>query len=221
MSDPSAWGAGVEAAELLPAADVHLQAESRLDGVLISHLDLAGVHAPNLGLVETALLGVDLGGAQLRSARFNDVLGEHINAANADLDDATLTRTTLRDCSLVGLRAANARISRTLFHGCKLDLANLRMTTLREVAFVDCALRGADFYGATLEHVRFSGCDLAGAEMEQCSLADVDLRSSRIAELRGVASLRGARIDRVQLVELAPHLALELGIDVRDADENL
>lgn len=146
MSDKPEWGSGVDPAELPPAADVRLQAESRLDGVLVSDLDLAGVHAPNVGLVETALRGV---------------------------------------------------------------------------AFVDCALRGADFYGATLEHVRFSGCELAGAEMEQCRLADVDLRSSRIAEVRGVASLRGARIDRVQLVELAPHLALELGIDVRDADESL
>jgi uncharacterized protein YjbI with pentapeptide repeats len=93
------------------------------------------------------------------------------------------------------------------------------------VAFEDCVLRDVDFGGAKLTRVRFAGSTLSGADFTKVTCTDVDLRgatlsggSSGEAGIRaGYDSLRGTRIDTLQLMALAPLLAHHLGITVEDA----
>jgi hypothetical protein len=47
----------------------------------------------------------------------------------------------------------------------------------------------------------------------------VELRGARIGISRGWDRLRGVVIDHGQLMELAPELAAQLGLEVRSADE--
>jgi hypothetical protein len=44
----------------------------------------------------------------------------------------------------------------------------------------------------------------------------VDLRTSAVANIRGVGSMKGAIIDGSQLIDLAPLFATELGIRVEN-----
>ena len=91
--------------------------------------------------------------------------------------------------------------------------------------FEDCVLRDVDFGSAKLTRVRFPGCTLSGTDFTKVSCTDVDLRGARLgaagtgdAGIRaGFDSLRGVRIDTLQLMTLAPLLAHHLGITVEDA----
>ena len=98
----------------------------------------------------------------------------------------------------------------------KLDSVNFRSAVLTDVAFEDCVLRDVDFGGATLLRVSFAGCTLADVDFTK-----VDMHGGRPARRfaghRGPLQwLRGARIDSVQLVALAPFLARHLGLVVTD-----
>ena len=105
---------------------------------------------------------------------------------------------------------------RVTFRDCKLDAVNFRGGTLRDVAFEDCLLRDAEFGGAALRRVRFGGCTLARADFAKATCDEVDLRGAELGISGGYESLRGATIDSVQLVTLAPLLARHLGIIVTD-----
>jgi uncharacterized protein YjbI with pentapeptide repeats len=105
---------------------------------------------------------------------------------------------------------------RVTFRNCKLDSVNFRSGTLTEVRFEDCVLRDAEFGGATLRRVSFGGCTLARADFTKASCDEVDLRGAELGISGGYESLRGATIDSVQLVGLAPLLARHLGIIVAE-----
>lgn len=71
--------------------------------------------------------------------------------------------------------------------------------------------------------MRFPGCTLASTDFTRVSCKDVDLRGARLGSpdtvpgiKAGYGSLAGARIDNLQLMTLAPHLAHHLGITVAD-----
>ena len=53
-------------------------------------------------------------------------------------------------------------------------------------------------------------------EFAKGSYAALDLSGATLRSPRGVASLKGATLSRLQLIELAGHLAGELGIHVAD-----
>jgi uncharacterized protein YjbI with pentapeptide repeats len=74
----------------------------------------------------------------------------------------------------------------------------------------------ADFYAAELENVDFDSCSLDKTEFSSSKLKHVDLRSSAIATISGISSLAGAMIDSMQLELLAPLLANELKLVVKD-----
>jgi uncharacterized protein YjbI with pentapeptide repeats len=75
----------------------------------------------------------------------------------------------------------------------------------------------ADLSGATVIDTRFAGSELRSVELAEVRLTRVDLRGSQLEEPRGgVTNLRGAIVDPVQLVGLAPMLAHGLGIVVAE-----
>jgi uncharacterized protein YjbI with pentapeptide repeats len=77
-------------------------------------------------------------------------------------------------------------------------------------------VRGAQ--GARLASVRFSDCRLAEADFTKATFSRVDFRGSELAGLGGsLLGLGGAIIDSLQLMDLSPQLAAELGIKVEQA----
>jgi len=115
---------------------------------------------------------------------------------------------------LGALAAYGSTWRRVRVHGGKLEFLNLRGATLREVQFEDCMLIEPDFEGATLRDVTFPGCTLVGAQLHGARLTNVDLARARLAEPKGLTSLGGATISRLQLLELADAFADQLGITV-------
>jgi uncharacterized protein YjbI with pentapeptide repeats len=177
-----------------------------LDAVaLTAERELEGV-----ALAPTALDDTDL-----RGLRIVDVSAEQLSVASGDWRSSSLLRVELREARLTGLDLGEARLREVRFRGCKLDYVNFRHAEIEYVSFEDCVLAQADFQGAHLTSVRFEGCQLAAADFTKATLSRVDLRGSELAGLGGsLLGLRGAVVDSLQLIDLAPQLAAELGIAV-------
>lgn len=184
----------------------------------------ARIEAAAIGVVEWGsarfehahLVEVDLEGAKLRGVSLVDLIGERVNAANGRWGGASLRRVVFRECRLTGLDLGEARLADVGFEDCKLDYANFRHSEIEHVTFTGCAMTEADFQGAKLRATRFEGCDLGRADLTKAELEDVDARGSTLNLAGSVLGLRGLKIDASQLIDLAPALAAEIGIEVED-----
>lgn len=200
-----------------------LEYEGDYDRVLFAGRGFADPDAGGARFTECAFTdGAGFDGGQLRRCRFSDVWFAQVRFVAVDLAESSLTDVWLRGCVFAGVQAFSMIGRRLLVRGCKLDSVNFRMSKLTDVTFEDCVLRDADFASAKLTRVRFPGCTLAGADFTKATCQDVDLRGARLGTdtvpgiKAGYDALSGARIDSLQLVTLAPHLAHHLGITVAD-----
>ena len=64
--------------------------------------------------------------------------------------------------------------------------------------------------------MRFADCDLTGLELFNVDLTGSDLRDNELDGLKGVACLRGATIDPLQLLTLGPALAAHVGLVIEE-----
>jgi uncharacterized protein YjbI with pentapeptide repeats len=62
--------------------------------------------------------------------------------------------------------------------------------------------------------VVFDGCELEDAVFSGTRLRGVSLSGSKLVGMKGMVDLRGATMTLDQLIEIAPGLAAELGIEL-------
>jgi uncharacterized protein YjbI with pentapeptide repeats len=208
--------------QFLSPLDGSLRIDGDYDSALINSEALGtgtivGAVAGGSRFSESAITGMTFDGGTLRKCRMSDVWIGETRLVSADLAESSLVDTWWSGCVLAGVQAFSVLLRRVSFRGCKLDSVNFRDATMTDVTFEDCVLRDADFSGATLTRVRFPGCVLTGATFEKATCSSVDLRGASLGITAGFAALRGATIDSLQLMALAPMLAHHLGIDVEDA----
>lgn len=185
------------------------------DGVELTG-DFTGQDASNASFLEAVVTDADLTEVSLARARLADSRFERVRGTGLDL-----SQTTWVDCDLVHSRLGAvhwhaAELRRVRVTGGRIDYLNLRDSTLTDVTFADCILVDPDFVGATLTRVTFEGCRLQQAEFSQVTMTDVDLSGADLVAPRGLASLRGATISALQLIDLGPALADQLGIVVAE-----
>jgi uncharacterized protein YjbI with pentapeptide repeats len=113
-----------------------------------------------------------------------------------------------------GCEAYGAHWRRVRLEGCLLDSLNLRDATLRDVVLDDCTVRHLDVGSARLTDVTLRDCTIEQLDLTGATLSRVDLRGSRLDIARGFDRLRGVTIDHSQLLDLAPALAVHLGLTV-------
>jgi len=200
--------------DTLEAYDEPLAADETYDRVVVRDADLSGASASGSRFLECALVDVDLTEADLSGTRFTEGVLTRIRGAGVDLSNATLADLTVTDPRL-GAPAAYGSVWRDVrVEGGKVDFLNLRGATLTDVTFVDVVLLEPDFVDARLTRVSFDGCQLVSPQFSAVTMTDVDLSTARLVDPRGLVSLRGATISRLQLLDLADALADQLGIHV-------
>jgi uncharacterized protein YjbI with pentapeptide repeats len=156
---------------------------------------LDGLSMPRARLVGSLLVEVRGAAVDFTDSVWRDCLVSGGRLGAMTLDGATWTGIRVRGTHIGFMNLAGAHLEDVAFEGCEIGSLDARFAELRSVAFVDCSVDELNVAGATLSKV-----DLSGAT----------LRS-----LVGVESLRGAIVSRGQLVDLAPLLAAELGLEVR------
>ena len=201
---------------------VDLPAESLLDGMLAES-----------EFTQLQLQGSRWSGTEIRTCRFESGVFQQ-----AHFQGVTFENCVLHNCDLTGVRLDACGLSHVVFSHCRLDgltavdtsfdgviiedsnvsLANFRFLKTFNVLFKASMLSEVDFTGARLERTLFEKCNLRQADFTRVTAQGVDLRGSDLDEIRGVASLKGATIGRLQLFGLALSLARDAGISVADAD---
>jgi uncharacterized protein YjbI with pentapeptide repeats len=184
------------------------------DGVAFTGTAWEEPAAGNCLFLDCAFSNVSVDGGRLRKSRFTDTTLRDTRFVACDLAETAWQDVTLTSCALAGVQVYSASMRRVRFVDCKLDSVNFRGATLTEVQFENCLLRDAEFGSATLKRAGFGGSTLERAVFTKVTCTDVDLRGATLGITAGYESLRGATIDSVQLVGLAPLLAAHLGIVV-------
>ena len=203
------------AGELTPH-EGDLEPDEEYDGALFADASFTDTAAGNCHFLDCEFASVSFDGGRLRKSWFTDTRVRDTRFVAGDLAETGWLDTSLTGCALAGVQAFSASMRRVTFRDCKLDSVNFRSGTFTDVRFENCLLRDTEFGGATLLRVSFGGCTLIRADFAKVSCTDVDLRGAALGITAGYESLRGATIDSVQLVALAPLLAGHLGITVAD-----
>jgi len=201
----------------LTAHDGGLDIDGHYDGVLFSGLTFTGASADHARFVECAFTDVTLDDVTLRKARLSDLWLRDVRLLSADLAGSSWLDSTFLACSGAGIQAFDGGFHRVVFSECKLDSWNFRGATLRNVTFDHCLLRDTDFGGATLKQVTFPGCVLTRADFSRVTLDRVDFRDAELGITAGYESLRGAIMSTPQLISIAPVLAQQIGIVIKDS----
>lgn len=192
-----------------------LRAETDYDGEVLSG-DLSGQSAPQARFLECTFQRCDLSDAKLPRARFGDTGLYAVHGAGIDLAESTWLDCVVQGARLGAVQLYGAELRRVRFEACKIEFLNLRGATLVDCQFVDCQLVEPDLSESTLTRVSFDGTRLVTPELGRATLRDVDLSAAELHGPRGLTGLKGATISRLQLLDLAPALADELGIRVGD-----
>jgi uncharacterized protein YjbI with pentapeptide repeats len=143
-----------------------------------------------------------------------DVEVENADWANERAPGFVARRVELRHCRLTGAELAEATLIDVTFLECRLDLVGLRVASLERVVFRDCRMTECDFDGASLKDVLFEHCELREATLTSAKIQRVELRACDLVGLRGVETLRGARMPWNDVLENAPLFADALGIQI-------
>lgn len=200
---------------LEPWADGGLEPDGDYDGVEFRDADLAGQDGAGARFLDCAVTNCAFDETGLRHARVLDSVLTGIRGVGTNLAEATLRDVELVDARLGGTQLHGSVLERVVVRGGKIDYLNLRTARLRDVVFESCVLVEPDFGDAVLERVEFVDCAVKGADFRGVTMKDVDLRGAASLEIAsGVERLAGAVISMSQLLDLAPVLAVQLGIRV-------
>lgn len=201
---------------LLNVAVARLKAEARLEGVKVERIGASGLRAGNMSVDEAFFEKVLFASAKLEKLRAADVEFRACDFSATTCAEGTFIRTCFNNCRLMGANLSQVVFKDVVFQNCKLDMSNFRLATLKRVQFIDCVLSETDFQMSELTDVEFQNCRLEKTEFDHCKIKRADARTSQMFDIRGWQSLRGLTIDTSQLMAVAPELATELGLTIKD-----
>lgn len=187
-----------------------------LEDVILQDIDATNCFVQSLNMISVRLDKVILTAAQLERIGARDLSAKQTDFSATHMVNGAINRAEFNNCRMTGVDFSRTALHDVTFRDCKLDMANFRFGDLRRVQFVDCTFVESDFLNATLHDVMFESCVLERTVFDQVKCKMVDLRRSQLSEISGWTSLKGAMIDTVQLMSVAPYLANELGIVVRE-----
>jgi uncharacterized protein YjbI with pentapeptide repeats len=185
------------------------------EGILFADRDFTGQDAEDARFLECRLDRCGLDGLSMRRVRLVDCLLAEVHGANVDLSDSTWHDTRMSGGRIGAMNLAGATWKRVRLEGVKLGFVNFAAARLDEVVFDGCEIGSLDAGAAQMRSVQFVDCAVTEINVDEATLAKVDLSGAMLRTLTGIGSLRGAIVSHQQLLDLAPLLASQLGLEVR------
>jgi uncharacterized protein YjbI with pentapeptide repeats len=195
-----------------------LEAHGEYDATDFVDLDFRGQDAADARFLECRLARCSLDGLSLRRARIVESLVEDVHGASVDLADSTWRDARITGGRLGAVTLTGATWSTVRVQGSRFGFVTVAGAHFDDVEFEGCEIGSFDARGAELRRVTFTDCAVEELNVSGATLARVDLSGARLRSLVGVESLRGATISHEQLLDLAPLLAAELGLEVREPE---
>ena len=205
-----------------PAADLEvfdgdrLEADRDYDAVAFVDRDLAGQSADDARFLGCRLERCGVDGLSMRRARLIESVLVDIDGTTVDLADSAWRESRMTGGRIGAVMLAGATWHGVRVRGSKLGFVNLAGAALEDVVFEACEIGTVDVRSARLRSVAFVDCIVDELDVAGATLSKVDLSGAILRSLVGIGSLRGAIVGRGQLLDLAPLLAAQLGLDVRD-----
>ena len=173
-----------------------------------------GLDLTDAVLDECELDGLVIEESQLRGIRISESVITSLNAPalrapRSQWREVSVERSRIGSAELFESEWTSVRISAS-----KLGYVNLRGSTLTDVAFEGCTIDELDLGRVKASRVSLRGCSIGTLDVGGATLANVDLRGAEFSTVNGIAGLKGATIDDLQLSLFAPLLAAELGISI-------
>jgi uncharacterized protein YjbI with pentapeptide repeats len=202
--------------DLEPGDPSQLAPRVALEGLSFRDVRVDALDLESAELTLCRLDGVRTPDASLRYAHVSE------SAWNGwDVPILRTARASWRDLTIEGTRSGSVEAYESTWNGvhfvnCRLGFVNLRGSHLQDVAFTDCTIDELDLGQSRITRFAASGTRISHLVVEQSTLQHVDLRGAELEGLAGLSALRGATISSLQLQQLAPLLAADRGISVRD-----
>lgn len=172
--------------------------------------------AARMELEAVKLERVDMTSAKLREGSWMDVHISGSQCGGTDLAGLTARRILIEASRMSGAILSESALRDVQIIASKLDMTNFRFAKLKNVLFKDCDFTEADFSGSNLVDVIFQNCRLERTNFDGAVMKKVDITSCELIDLAGVRGLAGATIGYDQLATIAPSLANELGIILKN-----
>lgn len=184
-------------------------ATQRYERVDLSHRDLRHATFSECAFVGSDLTGADLTGAHLVESELTEVDAAHLTAPRSLWRHSTLTRSRLG-----AVEAYEGTFDGLVVSDTKISYLNARAASWKDVLLRGCVVDELDLVGATLARVRFDDCRIGSLVLSSTTCTDVDLRTTDLRQVAGLAGLSGCVITPEQLYDLSGALAAHLGIVV-------
>ena len=185
------------------------------DGLEFVDLDLGGQDAGDARVMECRFQRCGLDGLSLRRARIVGSLLEACHGTTVDLADTTWRESRISGGRLGAVMLGGATLTDVRLRGTNFGFLNLTGAHLQDVIFERCEIGAFDARDGEMASVAFVDCTIDELNVTGATLSKVDLSGARLRSLVGVESLRGAIVSQEQLVDLAPILAVQLGLEIR------
>jgi uncharacterized protein YjbI with pentapeptide repeats len=186
------------------------------DAVAFADRDFTGQDASEARFLECRLDRCCLEGLSMRQARIVDCLIADAHGASVDFADSTWRDSQVTGGRLGAMTLPGVTWTGVRLRGIKLGFVNLAAARLEDVVFEACEIGGLDASAAQMRSVAFVDCGIGELNVSEATMSKVDLSGARLRTLVGIENLRGAIISHEQLLDLAPLLAAQLGLEVRE-----
>lgn len=192
-----------------------LEMDREYDAIIFADRDFTNQDASDARFLECRLERCCIEGLTLRRARVADCQLVDLYGASVDFSDSTWRDSVMSGGRLGAMTLPGAALTGVRLAGIKLGFVNLAGARLEDVVFEECEIGSVDARAAQLRSVALVDCTVGELNVAEATLSKLDLSGARLRALVGIESLRGAIVSHEQLIDLAPLLAAQLGVEVR------
>ena len=211
--DVDGVGYGQRVTETGPAT---LRTGADLDGEHLAGEDWSGVRAGDVRMLECELADCRMDETKLPGIRAIDTTWVRVAASGLAMSNASWHDSAIKDSRFGLLDLSSSTLLRLTITDTKIDFLNLRGTAIREVVLTRVRLGEVTLSNATGTALVFEDCTIGTVELHDTRLEKIDLSTSTLQRIDGLASLRGVILRLDQVLDLAPAMATVLGATIAE-----
>lgn len=202
----------------VPDIPPHLTAAepSRSADLLAARLDLSGTVDLAYASLEQCVIAADADRIDLTGATILDVDITGIRATSVVLRNAGIRRLRITSGRIGTLELSGTRIDELELRDLRIDYLSLGGAKGTDILIADSTIKALDMPQADLTRVDFENCRSDEVDPRGMRATDVDLRGLDANGFMDTNSLRGTTLTTFQIQQLAPTIAVGLGIRVKD-----
>ncbi|HEY2644187.1 MAG TPA: pentapeptide repeat-containing protein [Galbitalea sp.] len=200
---------GLIEGDALTLEDHEAREGERFPAVDLTGRDLSGANFLECVLESTTLTDTGLRGTRFVDSALIDAFATSLVAARSSWRGSLIQNPRWGSAELFDSVLENVQVI-----GGKIDFLNLRGAKLSDVLIEGATITELDLGGVTATRLAIRNCRIETIDFTRANCTAVDLRESTFARVNGIEGMRGTILSEVQLADLAPVLAAQLGIEI-------